>query len=138
MRIISTLSPVLLCVLLLTGPTIPASYCQEAGSMSSAPQGGTDSATLKWEAPTKNTDGTPLTDLAGYKIYYDPVSRGYDHKEPKKKLALDDKELKCKKIDTKTECTYIVSNLGGGTHYFSVTAYTKSGKESVYSNEVKK
>jgi hypothetical protein len=22
-----------------------------------------------WEAPTKNTDGTPLTDLAGYKLY---------------------------------------------------------------------
>ena len=26
--------------------------------------------TLNWTAPTTNTDGTALTDLAGYKIYY--------------------------------------------------------------------
>jgi hypothetical protein len=30
-----------------------------------------ESATLlSWTAPTENTDGTPLTDLAGYKIYW--------------------------------------------------------------------
>lgn len=28
------------------------------------------SATLSWTPPTKNTDGSRLTDLAGYKIYY--------------------------------------------------------------------
>ena len=25
---------------------------------------------VNWHAPTRNTDGTPLTDLAGYTIYY--------------------------------------------------------------------
>jgi len=28
------------------------------------------SATLSWDPPTENSDGTPLTDLAGYRIYY--------------------------------------------------------------------
>jgi len=28
------------------------------------------SALLSWNAPSTNEDGTPLTDLAGYKIYY--------------------------------------------------------------------
>ena len=28
------------------------------------------SATLSWTAPTQNDDGSPLTDLAGFKIYY--------------------------------------------------------------------
>jgi hypothetical protein len=27
-------------------------------------------ATLSWDPPTTNVDGTPLTDLAGYKVYY--------------------------------------------------------------------
>lgn len=27
------------------------------------------SVTLNWQAPTENTDGTPLTDLAGFRIY---------------------------------------------------------------------
>jgi len=27
-------------------------------------------ALLSWTAPTENSDGSPLTDLAGYKIHY--------------------------------------------------------------------
>jgi hypothetical protein len=33
-----------------------------------APPPATGSATLNWDAPTQNTDGTALADLAGYKI----------------------------------------------------------------------
>lgn len=29
---------------------------------------------LKWDAPTQNTDNSPLTDLAGYKLYIRPQS----------------------------------------------------------------
>ncbi|MDH3642435.1 MAG: hypothetical protein OES38_10090, partial [Gammaproteobacteria bacterium] len=32
---------------------------------------------LTWVAPTENVDGSPLTDLAGYKIYYGDSSRSY-------------------------------------------------------------
>ena len=29
--------------------------------------------TLSWDPPTTNADGTPLTDLAGYKVYYGTI-----------------------------------------------------------------
>jgi hypothetical protein len=50
----------------------------DGGSTSSSnthnnPPSGT-TATLTWDAPTTNADGTPLTDLAGYRIYYGTTS----------------------------------------------------------------
>ena len=32
---------------------------------------------LSWNAPTTNTDGSPLTDLAGYRFYYSNTPGGY-------------------------------------------------------------
>jgi hypothetical protein len=32
---------------------------------------------LAWDPPTNNTDGTPLTDLAGYNVYYSSVVVAY-------------------------------------------------------------
>src|SRR3990172_13172687 len=34
-------------------------------------------AVLTWTPPTTNADGTPLTDLAGYKVYYGTASGNY-------------------------------------------------------------
>lgn len=116
--------------------------CRAGGSRKNAPA--VDTATLTWEAPTRNTDGTPITGLAGYNIYYDAASQGYLKKAPRLKVSLQDRGLSCKKIGGKpgkpdrTECTYTIGNLGPGTHYFAVTAYTRSGAESRFSNEVKK
>jgi hypothetical protein len=78
-------------------------------------------ATLSWHAPTANADGTPLTDLAGYRIYYGTSSGAYS--------AI---------IDAGNRTTYVINNLASGTYYFAVTAYNASGKESSYSSEVKK
>lgn len=50
-----------------------------SGEISEAVNCGTIS--LSWIAPTENTDGTPLTDLAGYKIYYGPASGQYDNEQ---------------------------------------------------------
>ena len=36
-------------------------------------------AQLAWNAPTTNTDGSPLTDLAGYHLYYWQGSTGVPH-----------------------------------------------------------
>lgn len=33
---------------------------------------------LSWERPTTKADGTPLTDITGYKIYYGLTSQTYD------------------------------------------------------------
>lgn len=80
---------------------------------------GTSSVTLQWDAPTTNADGTPLTDLAGYKLYYGPSSGNY-----------------IKNIDVGNVTTYKASALPDGSYYFVVTAYDTGGNESDYSNEV--
>ncbi len=75
--------------------------------------------TLTWDPPTTNADGTPLTDLAGYKVYYGTSSGNYTTS-----------------IDVNNVTTYTVTGLQPGTYYFAVTAYDTSGNESDYSEEV--
>src|ERR1700690_1238325 len=75
------------------------------------------SVTLTWTPPTTNTDGTPLTDLAGYKLYYGTSSGNYGTP-----------------INVGNVATYTISNLTSGSYYFAVTAYDLSGVESNYSN----
>ena len=73
--------------------------------------------TLAWDPPTTNEDGTPLTDLAGFIIYYGTTSGDYSQS-----------------IDVGNVTTYQVSNLTEGlTYYFAATAYDTSGNESEYS-----
>ncbi len=77
---------------------------------------------LSWEAPTKNADETPLTDLDGFIIYYGTESGNYSQS-----------------TDVGNTSSYTVSDLtAGSTYYFSVTAYDTSGNESVYADEVSK
>ncbi|MBI5665925.1 MAG: PKD domain-containing protein [Nitrospirae bacterium] len=69
-----------------------------------------------------NFNGSPLTDINGYKLYYGSISRKYTQV-----------------INVGKDTTYEVNNLTeGSTYYFTVTAYDTSGNESVYSNEVSK
>lgn len=81
---------------------------------------GTGSTSLSWEAPTQRTDGTALTDLAGYTIHYGRMSGIYDYQ-------ID--------INTPGVATYVVENLVPGEWYFSLTAYDSSGLQSDFSNE---
>ena len=138
MKIISTFSSILLGLLFISGPAVSA-VCQESESMDTIPSSD-DRAILTWEAPTKNTDGTPLLDLAGYKIHYEPVSRDYRKSKPQKIVYLGDSGLSCKKMDGRTKCTYTVTvpNLGKETHYFALKAFNTSGIDSDFSNEAKK
>lgn len=76
--------------------------------------------TLVWKAPTINEDGTPITNLAGYRVHYSTASRSY-----------------AQKINAGNVTTYTVTNLAEGTtYYFAVTAYNVSGQESKLSNEI--
>jgi len=81
----------------------------------------TGSVTLTWDAPTTNADGTPLFDLAGYKIYFGTSSRNYPWS-----------------IDVGNVTTYKLNNLSPGTYFFAVTANNTSGIESDFSVEVSK
>jgi len=80
----------------------------------------TTSTTLSWSAPTLNDDGTALTDLSGYVIYYGTSSRNYSI------------EIR---IDNPSVTTYQVDNLSPNTYYFAATAVSSSGGESGFSGE---
>lgn len=81
------------------------------------------SAKLSWIPPTSNSDGSKLTRLAGFKIYYGTspqyLQRTIDIKDP-----------------TVTE--YTIKNLPPYTYYFVITVYTADGTESSRSNIVTK
>jgi hypothetical protein len=78
----------------------------------------TGTATLSWTAPTQNTDGSALTDLAGFRVYHG-TSPG----------ALND----VVQLPDAGTTTYTFNQLASGTHYFAVSAYTNSGVESALS-----
>ena len=84
---------------------------------------GTGSATLTWTPPTTNTDGSALTDLAGYKIYWGTTQGSYPNS-----VTLNGQGL----------TSYVVTNLVSGTYYFVATAYNSSGVESAFSTPASK
>lgn len=77
---------------------------------------------LSWQAPTENIDGSPLTDLAGYRIYYGSDSRNYTDQ-----VSVDG-------VTTTRRDVVLAS----GSYYFAMTAMDGDGNESGYSNEVVK
>lgn len=79
----------------------------------------TGSATLSWTAPTENIDGSQLTDLAGYHIYYGTSTGNWTSTI----TVLD-----------ATQTTYVVSALASGTYYFAVVAFNSEGVDSADSN----
>lgn len=80
------------------------------------------SVTLQWQPPTENVDGTPLTNLAGYRIYVGTESRTYTHRE----IELDNPGL----------TTYVIENLSPGTYYVAATALNSAGVQSFFSDEL--
>lgn len=77
----------------------------------------TGSATLSWSAPSQNTDGSSITDLAGFKVYHGTSASSLS----------DVIQLQG------TSSNYTFSQLAQGTHYFAVSAYTGEGVESALS-----
>jgi hypothetical protein len=73
------------------------------------------SATVSWAAPTTNVDGTPLTDLSGYKVYYGTNSQALD---------------RMVQIGSASTTRQVVSNLTAGTWFFAVSALNATGLES--------
>jgi len=82
-------------------------------------QTATGSATVSWNAPTTNTNGSALTDLASYRVRYGRDSSTLDQSAPVNNPGLT---------------TYTVENLSAGTWYFAVVAVNAAGVESDLSN----
>jgi hypothetical protein len=72
-------------------------------------------ATLDWQPPTENSDGTVLTNLAGYTVYY-----GTSPGDLSKSVKVTNPGL----------TAYSVTGLTSGTWYFAVTSYSADGIES--------
>jgi fibronectin type III domain protein len=80
-------------------------------------------ATVEWLAPLTATDGSTLTNLAGYRIYY-----GTDVTRMTKKIEVKNVGV----------LTYVIEGLTPATYYFAVTAVNVHGQESARSNAGRK
>lgn len=72
--------------------------------------------TLAWEPPGANEDGSPLTDLAGYRVYEGPTAGDYSSE-----------------VDVGMATEFSSGPIEEGVHHFAVTAYDGFGNESPYS-----
>ena len=90
------------------------------------------SVTLTWDAPTTNSDTTPLTDLSGYRVYMSTTSGQYNSGNIVKN------NIPASSSTGGVTETTTVDNLTNGTYYFIVTAYDIYGNESGNSNEIQK
>ena len=75
---------------------------------------------LAWTPPTTNVDGSALTDLRDYKLYYGTASGSYTSN-----------------VTSITQASYTFSNINPGTYFFVVTAFDTSNNESPVSNELR-
>jgi hypothetical protein len=83
----------------------------------------TGSATVTWQPPTANTNGTSITNLAGYVIEYGKSASTMSTTV---------------KVANPGLTSYVVENLAAGTYYFGVTAYNSAGQTSSVSNVASK
>ena len=81
----------------------------------------TGNAVVNWVPPTQNTNGTPLTDLAGIKIYYGTSTSNLNQM--------------VQVAGTGATATTI-PNLASGVWYFGGVSYTTSGTQSAMSSVV--
>jgi hypothetical protein len=87
----------------------------------SVTQYSTGSVSLSWNPPTTNTNGTSLTDLAGYKIYYGTSSSSLNQSV---------------QITNPGIASYVIGNLSPATWYFSLVSYNSANIESPLSQIV--
>ncbi|MFU8878539.1 MAG: fibronectin type III domain-containing protein [Wenzhouxiangellaceae bacterium] len=76
------------------------------------------SALLSWHPPTERADGSPLRDLAGYRVYFGKGAR------PARYVL---------EITNPAQTSQLIGNLDRGRWHFSITAYDRQGLESARS-----
>jgi hypothetical protein len=108
----------------LTTASLPAFAITVTGTgTTTSGTGTTGSATVHWTPPTQNTNGTTLTNLAGYVISYGTNSSSLTSSV---------------KVTNAGLTSYQIDGLAAGTYYFAVSAYNTSGQSSSLSGKVSK
>lgn len=83
------------------------------------PPSGTGSIAVSWVAPTSNADGTPLTDLGGYRVQWGQTPGSYSASAS---------------VGAGVS-SYVIPSLSSGTWYVVVRALDTAGNESLPSVE---
>lgn len=83
----------------------------------------TGSVTLTWTPPTQNVDGSPLTNLAGYRIYWGTSPGNYANS-----IVIDNPGI----------ASYVIEQLTPAKWYFATSAVNSAGVESALSGEASK
>jgi hypothetical protein len=78
----------------------------------------TGNVTLEWTAPTQNSDGSVLTNLAGYVLQYGTNPSAL---------------TQIIKVTNPGLTSYVLDNLPSGTWYFAFTSFTTNGAQSTES-----
>lgn len=86
---------------------------------------GDQRVTLRWSAPTTNVDGSTITDLAGFKIYYGLV---------------DDAAALAEVADVPNAgaSVFVIEPLDAGRWYFAMSSYNQRNVESLRTATVNK
>lgn len=110
------------------GITTTATPSPASASTPTVPAPGTNSPavgslSLTWAAPVTNSDGTPVSDLAGYRVYYGTASGFYTDSVT---------------ISNPATTGTTISNLPAATYYVIVRAFNSANTESLASAEVSK
>jgi hypothetical protein len=90
-----------------------------AGTTTTSP----GTATLNWTPPTENTNGSALTNLAGYRLHYGTSASNLST---------------IVQVPGASVRSYTIKNLGAATWYFAITAYTNTGVQGTMSKVVSK
>ncbi len=101
-----------------TTGTVSSSSSSSGATSGSGSSGATTSSTnvtLSWSAPTENTNGSALTNLTGYIIYYGTSASAMTQ-------TID--------INTVGMLNYVVDNLSAGSWYFQIVAVNAAGVQS--------
>jgi hypothetical protein len=93
---------------------------EKPGSSVSSSSG---TATVNWQPPTENNNGTVITNLAGYTIEY-----GTNKSNLTSSVKVANPGL----------TSYVIENLAAGTYYFGVIAYNSAGQTSSMSGVASK
>ena len=75
----------------------------------------TGTVTLRWNPPVQNEDGSRLTDLAGYRVYWGPSEQPFLNR-------ID--------IDSPEATSYVLEDLPNGEWHLAVSAVTERALES--------
>lgn len=103
--------------------TSATSSIANSATSSTSPSTSTKSVTLSWSPPTQNSDGSSLTNLAGYTLHYGTASEDYTGSI---------------EITSPAATSYTVSdsNFPAGTYYFAISAYNAEQVSSALSGEI--